>query len=956
MAIKELFYDQRPIALLDPRASNRLDPRFTFTRNSKGTFIDSTGLIKTAESNIPRITYDNNTRELDGLLLERASTNIVQNSTSFAECTSFTKATSPAMDPMGGFAATRYTRFSTIPTTLAQTIGPAQSTGPITASCFVKPGTRPLLNFLLRNSTTATDYAHTPITASTQPYARTQISSVGPTYSTYEAYPNGWFRVSLTVISGFSSGNVIAFYLGETGGVDNESQINTYHDVFGMQVEHGEYATSYIPTSGAAVTRAADLISISSLSIPSSGSIYIDARPLTARADDTLISLKNASNQKINLAFNSNSATYNSLALISSYSGTSKASLPLPVPSTNRERNIITWGAQNYQYTKDSSRFAPSLSASVPANLISLSIGHDSVDATKAFNGHINNVYMWSGELAPAVAEALVRNDLNPVNADTYSPVGPSGSLALVINTQGASTSGNKVFALPAESVANNNNLTITWGDGTESALELVAAEVGATGLSHTYPAAGIYPVWVEGKMQNLYFNNSASAPDLLRVAAWGTGQMFTSPSTMDSAFYGCSNLQSMSNSGVPNTSAVTNWASAFRNCSSLTGTFPSFDFSGATSFYATFAGCSSLTSFPALANQTQNVTNFTTAWLDCSALSSFPLINTAAGTTFEGAWRGCTSLTSFPLLNTAAGTNFTTAWMECYGLTSFPLINTAAATTFNGAWLSCTGLVSFPLINTSVGILFRFAWYGCHSLTSFPLINTAAGTDFYATWYNCSSLTTFPLINTALGTDFSYTWYACGNLTSFPAINTGSALYLTGTWQSCSSLTSFPLIDTSKVISFAATWATCASLTSFPSINTAAGTNFYASWYECSSLTSFPALTFDASVVGTASDTANPTSGFYATWMGCTSLTTFPANLFNSVTNCNRFLDAFRNCALTAASIENIIVSINAAGTSNGNLGLQGGTNAGASTWTANAVTAYNALVARGWTITRNA
>lgn len=76
---------------------------------------------------------------------------------------------------------------------------------------------------------------------------------------------------------------------------------------------------------------------------------------------------------------------------------------------------------------------------------------------------------------------------------------------------------------------------------------------------------------------------------------------------------------------------------------------------------------------------------------------------------------------------------------------------------------------------------------------------------------------------------------------------------------------------------------------------------------------------------------------------------------MFNTTT-CTQFNEAFRNCALTSASIENILVSINTAGTSNGNLGLNSGTNAGASTWTANAVTAYNALIARGWTITRNA
>ena len=120
------------------------------------------------------------------------------------------------------------------------------------------------------------------------------------------------------------------------------------------------------------------------------------------------------------------------------------------------------------------------------------------------------------------------------------------------------------------------------------------------------------------------------------------------------------------------------------------------------------------------------------------------------------------------------------------------------------------------------------------------------------------------------------------------------------------------------------------------------------------SKLTAFPALNFD-SATGLASDAANTYTGLREAWLSCNALADFPANLFDNTT-CTRYLDAFTGCALTAASIENIIVSINAAGTSNGNLSLQGGTNAGASTWTAAAVTAYNALVARGWTITRNA
>jgi hypothetical protein len=91
---------------------------------------------------------------------------------------------------------------------------------------------------------------------------------------------------------------------------------------------------------------------------------------------------------------------------------------------------------------------------------------------------------------------------------------------------------------------------------------------------------------------------------------------------------------------------------------------------------------------------------------------------------------------------------------------------------------------------------------------------------------------------------------------------------------------------------------------------------------------------------------------GFQNAWLNCTQLADFPPNLFDS-TIATRYLNAFSNCALTAASIENILVSINTANTSNGTLTLSGGTNATKSTWTTAANTAYDALIARGWTIT---
>jgi hypothetical protein len=292
----------------------------------------------------------------------------------------------------------------------------------------------------------------------------------------------------------------------------------------------------------------------------------------------------------------------------------------------------------------------------------------------------------------------------------------------------------------------------------------------------------------------------------------------------------------------------------------------------------------------------------------------------------FYGDFNGCTNLRAYDASVTSYGGNLTNAWSYCSSLNSFPWFNASSVTALN------------------------FAWRGCTNLTTFPLIDTSSVTSFIAAWNFCQ-INNFPLINTSAATDIGGAWWG-NTFTSFPLINTSSVQAFGRAWSSCSNLTSFPLINTSAGINFNATWENCSSLQSMPLINTSLGQNFSQAWTNCTSLTSFPALNFD-SAVGLASQDAY--IGFRDTWQGCTALANFPANLFNNTT-CTRYFGAFTNCALTATSIENILVSINTANTSNGILNLNGGTNAGASTWTANAITAYNALISRGWTITRNA
>jgi len=75
---------------------------------------------------------------------------------------------------------------------------------------------------------------------------------------------------------------------------------------------------------------------------------------------------------------------------------------------------------------------------------------------------------------------------------------------------------------------------------------------------------------------------------------------------------------------------------------------------------------------------------------------------------------------------------------------------------------------------------------------------------------------------------------------------------------------------------------------------------------------------------------------------------------MFDSATTGN-YNSAWTNCALSAQSIENIIVSIDTSGVNSGSLSINGGTNAAYSTWSSAAQTALSNLQGKGWTVAYN-
>ena len=167
----------------------------------------------------------------------------------------------------------------------------------------------------------------------------------------------------------------------------------------------------------------------------------------------------------------------------------------------------------------------------------------------------------------------------------------------------------------------------------------------------------------------------------------------------------------------------------------------------------------------------------------------------------------------------------------------------------------------------------------------------------------------------------------------------------LQSAWRKTLSLTTFSqkkMMDVSKVTEFTYTWRDCENLKEFPRLNFSKGKTFLRTWQACKSLTSFPSVDFSSA------------TDFRKAWHRCENLTDFPPNQFDTTGTLQHdaFTEAFTDCALTAQSIENILVSLDTNGQTNCVLGLQGGTNATEDTWSQAAKDAHDSLLAKDWII----
>jgi hypothetical protein len=264
----------------------------TFTRASTKTRTNASGTVVDVASGVAAIDYRNADGSLSStgrLLLEPQRTNSLQRSEMFSDAVWFKAGTTIGIDlalaPNGTTTADKLIEDSATSEHNIRQDFSSTATGSFIVSIFAKAAERSFFQFVAATAFGATrvnfDLINGTVTA----------QGVGVTGTILPA-GNGWWRCIISATSS-GSGTIRTQWNLITSGTAPRVESYTGNGtsgifIWGAQLEAGAYASSYIPTTTAAVTRLADLASktgVSSLIGQTEGTIFwegvFNAGPVT---------------------------------------------------------------------------------------------------------------------------------------------------------------------------------------------------------------------------------------------------------------------------------------------------------------------------------------------------------------------------------------------------------------------------------------------------------------------------------------------------------------------------------------------------------------------------------------------------------------------------------------------------------------------------------------------------
>ena len=257
------------------RPTTVTDSAGSFTRSTTATYFDVDGVMQTAAIDVPRIGYDPVTHAHEGLILEGAATNLLTYSEQFDNAawgrSGVTVTANAIAAPDGATTADKLVESAAnaIHYTLRATTGLANST--FTHSVFAKDGGRSRLKMQFGDNVSYVTNVVFDLTSGAVISTAANNANYTNTSGSIVAIGAGWYRCSITTTrAGLNTDNDAVIFI-----TDASSNVTYTGDgtsglyIWGADLRASATIDSYIPTTSAAVTRAADVVT-------GSGLIYTD--------------------------------------------------------------------------------------------------------------------------------------------------------------------------------------------------------------------------------------------------------------------------------------------------------------------------------------------------------------------------------------------------------------------------------------------------------------------------------------------------------------------------------------------------------------------------------------------------------------------------------------------------------------------------------------------------------
>jgi hypothetical protein len=404
-----------PALKLDFDETTTLDNRISFTRATNGTYFNSSGVLTTAGSGVPRFDHrlENDVWVNKGLLIEEARTNLALSSEEFSTTwtnLNTTETINTTTAPNGTTTAD-----SVFETTANGSHGIEQlitlnvGTTYHTWSCFIKANgrTKGQLNFIYLSGSFQGFNVNFQLDTETLTvgagfnggtYLNSSITNVG----------NGWFRISITGYTGQSGIHSLRiFTLNDAGSSSFVGDATKGFHVWGAQLEAGAFPTSYIKTTSASVQRNADVATMTSTNFSS----WYNATEGTVFTQSTIY--YNIPSGVFPRIVEFGDGTFNE-RIIRNYSSSLPGFRYVIVDNSNTVAAIdFTTGqpngvTSNYATAYKVNDFAGSVnggavgiatSGTLPT-LNKVNLGTDSVNDATSINGHIAKFYYWNTRLS----------------------------------------------------------------------------------------------------------------------------------------------------------------------------------------------------------------------------------------------------------------------------------------------------------------------------------------------------------------------------------------------------------------------------------------------------------------------------------------------------------------------------------------------------------------------------